>query len=81
MDGVGGDSDKALVDSCGRCADIELDTTPLTKEKHRLEPPVAIASWAPIDCHEILETSRDFDHQTEGGSSQLETLATVVLLT
>ena len=81
VDGVGGDSEKALVDSCGRCADIELDTTPLTKEKHRLEPPVAIASWAPIDLHEILEPSRDFDHQTEGGSSHLGNLATVVLLT
>jgi len=81
VNGVDGDLEKAQVDSCGRCADIELDTTPRTREKHRLRPPIAITSWALIDLHEILEPSCGFDHQTERGSSDLGTLATVVLLT
>jgi len=81
VDGRDGDVETAQVDTCGRCADIELDATPLTREKHRLRPPVAIASWAPIDLHEILEPSCGFDHQAEGGSADLATLATVVLLT
>lgn len=71
----------ALVDPCGGCADIELDTTPLIKQKHQFEPPhqaeeigtlvasCRVSEWAGAGSNEL------------SAPPDLEAIATVVLLT
>jgi len=76
-----GDSTPALSDPCGGCADIELDATPLTKEKQGLEPPRFSAL---VETTEV--NSRGLS-VVESGSREglvppdLEFIASVVLLT
>ena len=80
-DGVDGDVETALVDTCGSCADIELDATPLTKEKQRLEPPHFVAMDMPGQATICTATIVDYGLGTDSGPPHLEGLATVVLLT
>ncbi|MBW2278266.1 MAG: hypothetical protein JRF63_12285 [Deltaproteobacteria bacterium] len=81
VDGGDGDLETALVDTCGSCADIELDATPLTKEKQRLEPPHFVATDMPGQATICTATIVDSGLGTESGPPHLEGLATVVLLT
>ena len=81
--GGGADRDPStlLIDSCGNCADIELDSTPLTKEKQLLEPPHFVAMDVP---GQATACTAPFDVSglgTGSGPPHLEGLATVVLLT
>lgn len=70
-----------LVDSCSGCADLELDETPLKRQKHQLDPPHVAA------MNEAVHTSACAAPLVDSGSSRgclsphLEVLATVVLLT
>lgn len=44
------DSPTSLVDSCGSCSDLDLDTTPLTKQRQRLEAPHTIVVGDSLDA-------------------------------
>ena len=79
--GSHGDSCPALVDPCGDCDDIELDSTSLTKGKQRLEPPHLAAMNEPVQARAFPASLADSGLPTSPGSPHLEGLATVVLLT
>ena len=81
--GGGADRDPStlLIDSCGNCADIELDVTPLTKGKQRLEPPHFVAMDVPGQATACTATFDVSGLGTGSGPPHLEGLATVVLLT
>ena len=79
--GSDGASFPALMDPCGGCADIELDTTPLIKQKHQLVPPLQ------ADVAGAVEAISDISESVGAGSNEwfsppdLQAIATVVLLT
>lgn len=75
------DPSARLVDSCGGCADIGLDASPLTEGRQRLAPP----RCAEIEMAGRLNAKTDsmFDTGREPASvpPHLDDLQTVVLLT
>ena len=76
-----GASSTALVDTCGSCADIDLDATPLTKERQRLEPPHFVAMDVSGQATSCTARIVDSALGTGSGPPHLEGLVTVVLLT
>ena len=80
VDGVG-DEESARVDPCGGCADIELDATPLVKQKQLLDPPhaIGIAGSAEVRSRVLLPVGAGSG--AEPAPPDLEAIATVVLLT
>jgi hypothetical protein len=82
-DGPRADSDTStkLVDSCGRCADIELDGSSLTKGKRRLAPPrcavMDVAGQFSTNAESMLDTGRG----AESGPPHFGNRVKVVLLT
>lgn len=80
VDGVGGE-DSTLVDPCGGCADIELDTTPLIKHKHRLHPPQLPEISVPSQIAAWVASFAETDPSGGSVPPHLADLATVVLLT
>jgi len=78
---LAGDPVTGLIESCGSCADLELDATPLTKEKHRLEAPSLLAVNGIIPVMARADSMVNSDSFRNSGPPHLEGLATVVLLT
>ena len=75
------DSAAGLVDSCGSCSDLDLDSIPLTTQRHRLETPTTAAA-ARYTCVEgrvpLLVID---DSETVVDPPDLQDLSSVVLLT
>jgi hypothetical protein len=70
-----------LVDSCGSCSDLDLDSTPLTKQRQRLEAPpdsVAVQFTRVEVCVSLLVID---DAESDVDRPDLEDLSSVVLLT
>ncbi len=76
-----GDHSASLVDPCGDCSDIELDATPLTKQKRRLEPPQSAAMLETVQVGVPTVSAADSGPSRGAGSPHLDALSTVVLLT
>jgi hypothetical protein len=75
------DSPVGLVDSCGSCSDLDLDSTPLTKQRQRLEAPpdsVAVQFTRVEACDSLLATD---DAESVIAPPYLADLCSVVLLT
>ena len=80
-DDQGPDSPVGLVDSCGSCSDLDLDSTPLTKQRQRLEaPPDSVAvQFTSVEACVSLPVIDDADLVVD--PPDLEDLSSVVLLT
>jgi len=75
------DRSERLVDSCGVCADIGLDASPLTKGKQRLAPPRCVMVDPAGQLDASSESVLAADRGAEFGPPHLKDLKTVILLT
>lgn len=76
-----GDHPTASNDPCADCADLDLNSTPLVKEKHRLQPPHLGAISTPVGHVAWILWSADSDPSGGTVPPHLASLETVVLLT
>lgn len=75
------DSPTRLVDSCGSCSDLDLDATPLTKQRQRLEAPHTIVVGDSLDATVCATSVVAAASETIISPPDLINISSVVLLT
>lgn len=70
-----------LVDSCGSCSDLDLDATPLTKQRQRLKAPHTVVVGDCLSAKVCATSMVTADSETIIAPPDLAGLSSVILLT